>query len=156
MQTVKSRVRNDGTITIICPVCNKAKRTSIAIVKHKKNTVKVRCSCKTVFQVQLNYRNHYRKLVSLSGTYETLQQYHDCKGSMTITNLSQGGLQYNISGVKGLEPGYVLILNFQLDNKQHTSITKHALVRSVHGNVIGCEFLEGEDVNRPLAFYLFR
>jgi hypothetical protein len=156
MQAVNSHVQNDGTITIICPVCNKTKRVLVAIVKYKKNALKVRCSCKIVFRVQLNYRSHYRKLVSLSGTYETLHQYHYCKGHMNITNLSQGGLQYSIAGVNRLEPGYVLILNFQLDNKQQTPIKKHAMVRSINNNVIGCEFFEQENVNRPLAFYLLR
>ena len=75
---------------------------------------------------------------------------------MNITNLSQGGLQYSIAGVNRLEPGYVLILNFQLDNKQQTPIKKHAMVRSINNNVIGCEFFEQENVNRPLAFYLLR
>lgn len=156
MQAVKSHVQNDGTTTIICPVCNRAKRISVAVGKYKKNRLKVRCKCKTVFKVRLNFRNHYRKLVSLSGTYETLHQFHYCKGHMNITNLSQGGLQYSTAGVNRLEPGYVLILNFQLDNKQETPIKKHAMVRSVNDNVIGCEFFVQEDINRPLAFYLHR
>ena len=110
----------------------------------------------TIFKVQLNYRSHYRKLVSLSGTYETLHQYTYSKGAMSITNLSHGGLQYNIGGVNPLQPGYVLILDFQLDNKQLTPIKKYAMVRSVYDNVIGCEFVEQKDANKALAFYLFR
>lgn len=156
VQTVKSHVRNDCTTSIICPVCNRAKSISVAVQKNKKNALKVRCRCKTVFKVQLNYRSHYRKLVRLSGRYETLHQYHYCKGHMNITNLSQVGLQFSIADVNRLEPGYVLTLNFQLDNKQQTPIKMCAMVRSIHNNVIGCEFIVQEVVNRPLAFYLLR
>lgn len=110
----------------------------------------------TVFKVQLNYRSYYRKLVSLSGTYETFHQYIHSRGAMSITNLSHGGLQFIIGGVNRLQPGHVLILDFQLDNKQLTSINKLAMVRSAYDNVIGGEFFKQEDVNNALAFYLFR
>lgn len=75
---------------------------------------------------------------------------------MNITNLSPGGLQYSIAGVNRLQAGYVLLLDFQLDNKQRSPINKHATVRSVHDNVIGCEFFEQENVDKALAFYLRR
>ena len=156
MQVVKSQVRKDGTTIIICPVCNRAKKITVFLKKFKKNALKARCSCTAVFKVQLNYRSHYRKLVSLSGTYETRNQYDSCKGPITITNLSQGGLQYSFAGVNRLQPGNVVILNFQLDNKQHTPIKKHAMVRSIHDNVIGCEFFEQKKMNKALAFYLRR
>lgn len=156
MQTVKSHIRNDDTTIIICPACNRAKRISVATFKRKKHILKVRCSCKTVFKVQLDYRNHYRKSVSLSGIYETLYQYDQSKGAMDIIDLSPGGLRYNVIGVNRLQTGFVLALDFQLDDKQRSLIKKQAMVRSVNSNVIGCEFFDQENINKALAFYLRR
>ncbi len=154
MQTVKTHVHSDGTATITCPVCSNLKRISVATFKHEKHVLKVRCSCKTSFRIFLDYRRHYRKSVSLSGTYATLHQYRKCKGLMQITNVSTGGLQYHVVGLNRLFPGCILDLDFQLDDKQCSSIKKQAMVRHIHDNVVGCEFVEKNGSDRALAFYL--
>ena len=154
MQTVKTHVHGDGTTTITCPVCDNLKRTTVATLKHEKHVLKVRCSCKTIFRVLLDYRSHYRKDVSLSGTYRTLYQYDQCKGVMQITNISAGGLQYHVMGLNRLHPGSILDLDFHLDDKQCSPIKKQALVCYVHSNVVGCEFVDQGDSDRALSFYL--
>jgi uncharacterized C2H2 Zn-finger protein len=154
MQTVKTHVHPDGTTTITCPVCSRLKRVSVAGRRHEKHVLRVRCRCETVFRVLLNYRRHHRKTVSLSGTYKTLYQYDQCKGVMQITNLSAGGLQYQVIGLNRLGPGSILDLDFQLDDRRRSQIQKHALVRYVHKNVVGCEFVDRGDSDRALAFYL--
>jgi hypothetical protein len=153
---VTSHVDNsDGTTAITCPVCSKQKRISVAKLKHKKHVLKVRCSCKTVFLVLLNYRNHYRKSVSLSGAYRTYRQYYKCKGLAQITNISISGLQYRVVGLNRLIPGSFIDLDFQLDDKHQSPIKKRALVRYSHKNVVGCEFLPKGDIDRVLSSYLF-
>ena len=154
MQSITTHVDSDGTTAITCPVCSNQKRISVATIKHKKRVLKVRCSCKTVFSVQLNYRSHYRKSVSLSGTYKTYRQNEKCKGLTQITNISTGGLQYCVVGLNRLYPGSVVDLDFQLDDKQLSLIKKRAVVRYSHDNVVGCEFMAKGDSDRALAFYL--
>jgi len=154
MQTVTSHVLTDGTTTITCPVCDRLKRASVAGRRYEKHVLNVRCRCKTVFRVLLNYRRHHRKSVSLSGTYETLYQYDQCKGVMQITNISAGGLQYRVIGLNRLGPGSILDLDFRLDDKKRSQIKKHALVRYAYKNVVGCEFVDRGDSNRSMAFYL--
>ncbi len=155
MQTIKTHVHSDGTTTITCPVCSRLKRTSVATYKHQQHVLRVRCSCKTIFRVLLDYRKHYRRDVSLSGTYKTLFYQHvQCKGAMQITNISAGGLQYHIIGLSPLHPGIMLDLEFELDDKQHSSIYKQAMISYVHRNVVGCEFVDKGDPGRALAFYL--
>ena len=127
---ITSHVDNsDGTTAITCPVCSIQKRISVSKLKHKKHILRVRCSCKTIFSVQLNFRGHYRKPVSLSGVYRTYRQYYQCKGLAQITNISIGGLQYRVVGLNRLIPGGFIDLEFQLDDKQHSPIKKRALVR---------------------------
>jgi hypothetical protein len=154
MKTVKTHVDSDGTAAITCPVCSNQKRASVATLKDKKHALTVRCSCKTVFRVLLNYRSHYRKSVNLSGTYTTLYQYDQCKGLAQITNVSAGGLQYRVVGLNRLHPGSIVDLDFQLDNTQRSQINKQALVRYAHDNVVGCEFVDKGESDRALGFYL--
>jgi len=75
---------------------------------------------------------------------------------MHITDISPGGLRYTVLGVNRLQTGFLLDLDFQLDNTQHSPIKKQAMVRSVNSNVIGCEFFDQENFNKTLAFYLRR
>lgn len=154
MQTVTTHVDGDGTAAITCPVCSNQKRTSVATLKHKKHVLKVRCSCKTVFRVLLNHRSHYRKPVNLSGTYATLYQYDKGKGLAQITNISTGGVQYRVVGLNKLHPGSIIDLDFQLDDRQRSTIKKQALVRYTHDNIVGCEFVDKGATDRALAFYL--
>ncbi len=155
MQPITTHVdSSDGTATITCPVCNNQKRISVATLKYKKHVLKARCSCKTVFNVLLNYRSHYRKSVSLSGIYRTFCQYDKCKGLTYITNISLGGLQYHVIGLNRLYPGGIIDLDFQLDDKQLSPIKKQAVVRYSHDKVVGCEFIAKGDSDRALAFYL--
>ncbi len=155
MQVVISHVRNDGTTTVTCPVCNRAKRTAIGpSAAYKHNALKARCSCNAVFKVQLNYRSHYRKAVRLFGTYKTVYQDNVSKGAMDISNLSKGGLQYSFAGVNRMQTGSIIALDFELDNRQQTRIKKYAMVRSVNGNIIGCEFVDQDHSDKALAFYL--
>ena len=154
--SITSHVDNsDGTAAITCPVCSNQKRISVAKLKHKKHVLKVRCSCKTIFNVLLNFRGHYRKSVSLSGVYRTYRQYYKGKGLAQITNISISGLQYRVVGLNRLIPGSFIDLDFQLDDKLHSPIKKRALVRYSHENVVGCEFFPKGDSDRVLSSYLF-
>lgn len=154
MKTIKAHIDSDGTTIVTCPFCSSQKRTSVTSLKHERHVLKARCSCKNVFRVLLDYRSHYRKSVSLSGTYTTLYQYHKCKGLMQISNVSAGGLQYHLVGLNRLFPGCILDLEFQLDDKQCSRIKKQGIVRHVYDNVVGCEFVDNKASDRALAFYL--
>lgn len=154
MQSITTFVNSDGTTAITCPACSILKTVSVNKFRHKKHVLKVRCSCKTFFNVELNYRLHYRKSVNLSGTYKTFRQYDRCKGITQITNISAGGLQYRVVGVNKLFAGGVVDLDFQLGDKNNSRIKKRAVVRYSHNNVVGCEFMHRGESDRALGFYL--
>lgn len=157
MQTVKTHVRKDGTTTIACPACSSKKRTSVATFKYEKHVLKVRCSCKSIFKVLLDYRSYGRKIVNLSGTYTTRYQYDQSKGPIQITDISTRGMQFHIDGLNRLYPGTILVLDFQLDDKQRSPIKKQALACYVDNNVVGCEFINIFSKEKPgndLAIYM--
>ena len=71
-----------------------------------------------------------------------------------IRNISRGGIGFTVSGIHSLEPGLPLILDFTLNDKKMTRLRKQALVRTVNGNYIGCQFPENDPVEKALGFYL--
>ena len=152
-EPVKTFVQNNRA-TIICPACNTAKSVSVAAFRHKQHVIRAKCVCGEVFPILLDFRNHYRKKVKLSGKYEVKHQQDKAKGAMHITDLSESGLRFTVAGVNLLQPGYLLALDFQLDDRKQSRIQKLATVRSVQGNAIGCEFIANEPIERSLAFYL--
>ena len=145
----------DNKATIICPACNKAKTVQVASFRQKRHHIRVRCACGEIFTVLLDFRSHYRKSVNLSGTYEIKHQREKAKGAIHITNISLSGIRFTVSGLNLLQPGYLVSLDFQLDDRKQSCIRRLAIVRSVHGNRVGCEFIREEgQQDRDLAFYL--
>ena len=66
---VKSYVRPDNTAVINCPQCKRQKEIKVEKFTGNKSRLKIKCACKKVFQVQLEYRKRYRKNTNLSGKY---------------------------------------------------------------------------------------
>lgn len=152
--TTEVFVSNDLTTTLVCPNCSRAKKISVAKYLHIKHTIKVRCTCNTVYNVHLNFRRHYRKQVRLTGTYRTIHQKPASRGAIIINDISPGGLSFAVSGKNKLETGYVLELQFELDDRDKTALTKQVVVRSINGKLVGCEFIQDRPLEKALAFYL--
>ncbi|MBN1227762.1 MAG: hypothetical protein JXA79_12275, partial [Deltaproteobacteria bacterium] len=96
--------RDDRSIVIRCPVC----LTERIIPPHKipgKYRFKVKCACKSVFGVQFELREKYRKQVNLAGillkpdqnlrwgkTLSESQETRIKKTNCRICNISMGGI----------------------------------------------------------------
>jgi len=149
----KTFVENDRA-TIICPVCNMAKTVPVAAFRHKQHNIRARCKCGEIFSVHLDFRGHYRKQTNLSGTYEIKHQREKGRGAIHVIDISASGIRFTVSGVNPLQPGHLVSLAFELDDRKQTKINKLSVVRSVQGNTVGCEFVGNEPLERALAFYL--
>lgn len=154
METVKAFVRQDNTVTIVCPACKTPKNVSVANFKGKTHDLKVRCTCTHVFQVHLDFRQFYRKPTDLPGFYKTLKPVGHGGGVIHIKNVSLGGLGFTISGVNTIEVGHRLEISFQLDDKKKTAMKKEVVVQSVSDNFIGCRFISDQAYEKELGFYL--
>ena len=152
--TIEAFVRNDLTTTLVCPRCRRAKTISVAKYLHIKHTIRVRCTCNTIYNVHLNFRRNFRKQVRLTGTYQTVHQKPASRGAIIINDLSRDGLSFTVSGSNRLEVGHVVLLQFDLDDREKTSLRKQAVVRSVNDKVVGCEFIQDRPLEKALAFYL--
>lgn len=151
--TNKAYVRANNTATIVCPACGATKNINTQQLKGNRHSVKVRCRCNTVFDVQLDFRRSYRKSISLPGTYTILQDEQG-GGVIHIRNISTGGIGFTVSGVHRLKKGQLIGVEFQLNDKSQTTLRKKAVVVSVNKNQIGCQFSSSEETGKALGFFL--
>ena len=156
MADVKTFVRNNNTATVICPACNRAKNISAEPYRNKKHDIRVRCVCGEFFTLRLDFRRHYRKLTSLAGTYSIITPNKPGGGVMHIRNISRGGIGFTVSGRHNMGEGLRVRLAFQLNDRNQTKLRKEAIIRSVKGNYIGCQFPPNDPIEKALGFYLQR
>lgn len=152
--TVKAFVREDDTVTIVCPACKMPKDASVTPFKNKTHLLKVRCRCDTVFRVHLDFRRFYRKETDLPGIYRTLKPAGHGGGSIHIKDISQGGLGFSVDGINTIEKGHILMVSFELDDKKKTALRKEVVVQSVSGDIVGCRFSANQPYEKELGFYL--
>ncbi|WP_028581574.1 PilZ domain-containing protein [Desulfogranum japonicum] len=153
MATVKAHVRQNNTVTVTCPACANIKTIATEKFRKTSHTIKVRCSCKHVFQLQMDFRQHFRKPVNLPGTYAILKKGRG-GGVIHIHNISRGGIGFTVSGMHNLQPQQVINLEFHLNDKAQTLIKKEATIRTVINNKIGCQFFERDELGKALGFFL--
>lgn len=153
MEVAKAFVREDNTVTIVCPQCSATKDVSVASFRNKCHFLKVRCTCQNVFRVHLEFRRHYRKPTDLPGMYKSIRP-PGMSGSVQIMDISQGGVGFTVPDVHFIEKGQVLSLSFTLDDKKKTRLVKEVVVMSVKENFIGCSFIDRQAYDKELGFYL--
>ncbi len=153
----KAYVRSNNTATIVCPACGVPKVVNLSQLKTKRHDIKMKCRCNTVFGVQLDHRHHYRKQTNLPGTYTILRDGTG-GGVIHIQDISRGGLGFTVSGIHNLKEKQIIGVEFQLNDRNMTTIRKRAEVRIVNKNKIGCKFAEiddtGSTIGKALGFYL--
>ncbi len=148
-----SFVREDGQATIICPACSTAKNISVQQFRNRRYRLKVKCTCLHVFKNKLEYRQSYRKPTDLSGTY-SIYPPGDDKWAAKISNLSLGGICFEVTSIHSLQVGQKGNIEFTLDNKKKTQLKKNFTIRAVMGNKIGCKFEKDLAYEKDLGFYL--
>ena len=73
---------------------------------------------------------------------------------MIIYNLSRTGIGFSVSDGLELRVGQKLRLEFQLNDRKASIIVKDAVIRSVHDQIVGCEFDGRGELAGALGFYL--
>ncbi len=144
--------QNDRT-TIICPQCSKAKEILVKDFRHKHHQITVRCTCNHVFKLQLEFRRYYRKETALEGTYDAFPPAVG-GGKLRILDISLNGAKFEVYGRHDLKEGTQGKLAFTLDDRHNTVLMRNAVVKTVQGNVIGCEFTDNKAFEKDLGFYL--
>jgi len=151
----KTYVRPDNTAVINCPHCGLQKSIPADSFRGSKSKVRIKCACKNIFAVQLEFRKRVRKRVNLRGTYTNHSQKLS-SGNIIVRNVSVSGLEFTSLDIDNFNVGDELTLTFTLDDEQHTKITKEAVVNDIRSNSIGCEFQHSGEMafDGPLGFYI--
>ena len=150
---LKTLVNSDDKILIVCPECGFSKKFTTEQFRERRYLLKIKCKCGHSFRVQLEARLHIRKKTEIEGI---------CKFRSTGTNawkvmlidLSLGGACLELRGNHSLTVGDKGILEFTLDDRKATAITKQIIVKGISTNLIRCEFIEDRAYQKALGFYL--
>jgi hypothetical protein len=144
MEIQKVYVRHDGTTVVKCHNCGTTKTVDAA---------KLKCSCQAVFQVFFEFRSAYRKKSSLDGYYAK----HSIKKEwikVRINNISMTGVGFITLNRNYLRKDDRLVVRISLDDSEKSKIEKSAVVECVQDRYIGCRFIELDEYDKILGFYL--
>lgn len=150
---LRTFVKDGNLAVIVCPACGIAKEIDVGQYRNVMHTLKVNCRCGISFKVLLDFRQSYRKLANLSGTYAMIQPASG-GGKILVKNVSLTGIGFEVAGHHAIEAGQKAIVEFTLDNRKETLIKKKVTIRSVRGTFIGGEFHQDQAFEKDLGFYL--
>lgn len=153
MKVYKSFVKTNDTASIQCPSCALVKNIPVGRFRDTRHTLKTRCNCNNVFLVVLDFRRHYRKATELTGVYTVIGSTGG-GGEMHVDNISRSGVGFSVNEQHHVQVGQKVLLNFKIDDKKQTELTKKVLVKRVSNNHIGCEFINQSQIGKDLGFYL--
>ena len=154
-KAVKTYVRPDYTAVLTCPHCGLQKSVPVESYKGRKSALKIKCSCKNVYSVQLEFRKRARKRTNLRGSYVNNSQ-RNIRGSLVVKNISVSGLEFSSLDVKNFRIDDEITVEFHLDDDQRSLITRDVIVRDIRERTVGCEFARGGEFafDGPLGFYI--
>ena len=164
MKKIKVTVNSEGIALINCPVCGLVKQVSMLKFKGEKHLLKIRCECKKMLNVELDFRKYYRKSVELSGMFFNYTMAEKTESSSVdtkvqkckIANISQGGTGLQV--LEGAVPkvGNDIRVKFNLDDNKNSELDRRLVVRVSRKKYLGCEFTDMEYYlyDKTLGFYL--
>ncbi len=150
-------ISSNNTATFRCPQCGEAKTADVSqyVTSPKKITINCTCVCGNRFRCQLEKRRQYRKSTNLPGKFILMGIDGPIDtGLMKIVDLSMSGLKFKTTVPRDFPIGAELQVEFNLDDRNRTSIEKRVIVRNVNGLDVGVSF-HAKDLDDPaLGFYL--
>ncbi|MDX2434614.1 MAG: MBL fold metallo-hydrolase [Desulfobacterales bacterium] len=159
-------VQKNNRVTLSCPSCLIVRDVSVDKYAGKKHFLTVNCPCGTTYGINLNFRKHYRKEVSIGGYYTIDEEDTGFAASgnvptgainCRIKNISLGGVGFSALSRVRVQVGDKLKVKFALDKEPPETIEKKVLVKGINDNYIGCEFIEESGFSdRTLGFYLMK
>lgn len=147
-------VTKTGKANITCPQCGKVKQMDAARFNSVKKEIKLKCTCtcKNVFPITLERRQHVRKPVDLKGVL----LWKETKTPIRIEDVSRIGLKVVTSTPLKIAPETKVTLRFILDDVWKSKIAKEVVVKSVNENVLGMAFVSPDHYDKFGNYILFQ
>ena len=147
-------VKPDDTAVISCHHCGHSKTIPVGSYRGSKNRLKIKCKCKNIFTIVLDFRKNFRKDTKLQGEFTNHSQ-RNIRGNIIVKNLSLTGLKFIYEEAGKFRTGDEITLLFRLDDTNRTMIKRKAIVRGIHENTVRCEFKKSSEysLDGALGFY---
>lgn len=153
---MKGYVDEHNNTVFICPDCGFEKQFNASSFQNRKKSVKIKCRCGRTTEMEIEFRQYFRKKVELFGTclVRKNQKIYD----IIVRNLSIKGINFELLHVDrkymaDIYAGDIVDLKFQLDTPQSDMISKRCIVRAKSDEYIGAEF-QDDNFSKRLGFYL--
>jgi len=143
------------TATFVCPECERSRTTDISKLLTAKAQLKIKCTCKCghTFSVVIERRKYYRRSLELSGVVFSSDDGR--KFIMAVKDLSRSGSRIKINSSFPFSIDDVIHVEFNLDDKDRSFISKTAVIRSINGPLLGLEFTEIEKYDKIGQYLMF-
>lgn len=151
-------INDQGQGSFVCPACNKGVIKDLSEFSNTPCAVRLKCRCRcgNVYRVLVERRRHFRKPVNLVGMFFFQNnQGNPVKGLIKVHDISQSGIRFSVNSVPDFKVGDRLIIEFTLDDEDHSQIREVGTVRRIQTNMIGLAF-KNTDHYGKLGQYLFR
>lgn len=146
-----------GKAVFQCPKCGFKTDFDASGYRNRDSRIKVRCRCGESVTILVEFREFYRRPVSLPGWCHVHRT--EALLEIQIQDLSMSGLAFSILAAgdepTDLAPGDQLTLQFRLDRPPHDLIQRRGEVRNVREDSVGVRFSKSE-YDKELGFYLLR
>lgn len=146
-----------GTYFFHCTECNAIRMINAEPLRRKGHVVNLRCTCGAVFLHDLEFRKDYRKKVEIPASCTAMGNDFYQQFPCSIVNISMGGVAFKLNFPYPVREGKQLHINFTLENKSSTRITRQVQVlHRPQADVFGCAFIDcgDEAMNKALSYYL--
>jgi hypothetical protein len=153
MEIQKVYVRQDGTTVVDCHNCGTTKTVDAAKLKKRGKPLKLRCSCQAVFQIFFEFRGAHRKKSCPDAYYAKPSKMNEWR-KMRINSISITGIGFTTLNRNDLTKNDSLMVKITLGDREKSKIEKRAVVKWVQGRDIGCRFIETDEYDKVLGFYL--
>jgi hypothetical protein len=130
-------------VTIKCIHCGRVRNLSVARLKDTKHSMKINCSCEEIFEVDLEFRQHYRKKTQTVCTLRALSTPKKRARQGIITDESAGGLLLQIAEEIPIQKNDQLIVSYRPDGGSLQEMERIISVRHYdRGHRIGGAFID--------------
>ena len=156
MQTVP--ISNKVKAEFQCSNCQKINAADVSDYIKREKTLRfnINCNCGNGYTAVLERRKYHRKETHLRGTFvKVVDGKEVSRGFMTVCDLSLAGIRLKVNALHCFSIGDLLEIDFQLDDKQRSTIKKKVVVQNLHFPFIGTKYHSTETIDQALGLYLF-
>ena len=155
----KIYVSAENTATFVCPKCSRSRTEDVSLYLEADREIKakIRCKCGHRFETMVDRRKHYRKTTNLVGIY--MIEEKGITGQMTIKDISRGGLKFHIHAKPVFQIGSRILVEFRLDDRNKTVISKSVIIKSLKDGYVGAQFASVDPtsaIDKAIGFYLLQ